>query len=168
MRIESLEIGKLLWCINLKAHNDCIFIPSNTIMYQRFISILIKKLDDAINLKSYYFLEVVYILAIYVDFPDWWISYGYILFFWALDDAYVTYISFRMILKVHSSLEQKRILIVDNFSKKIKVSRQLNWHKVPLNLQKIFVVSTKLLTSPADLLRESEHKLHLVGKFIFE
>ena len=75
---------------------------------------------------------------------------------------------FRMILKVHSSLEQKRILIVDNFSKKIKVSRQLNWHKVPLNLQKIFVVSTKLLTSPADLLRESEHKLHLVGKFIFE
>ena len=75
---------------------------------------------------------------------------------------------FRMILKVHSSLEQKRILIVDNFSKKIKVSRQLNWHKVPLNLQEIFVVSTKLLTSPADLLRESEHKLHLVGKFIFE
>ena len=75
---------------------------------------------------------------------------------------------FRMILKVHLSLEQKRILIVDNFSKKIKVSRQLNWHKVPLNLDKIFVVSTKLLTSPADLLRESEHKLHLVGKFIFE
>ena len=36
-------------------------------MYQRFISILIKKLDDAINLKSYYFLEVLYILAIYVD-----------------------------------------------------------------------------------------------------
>ena len=75
---------------------------------------------------------------------------------------------FRMILKVHLSLEQKRILIVDNFLKKIKVSRQLNWHKVPLNLDKIFVVSTKLLTSPADLLRESEHKLHLVGKFIFE
>ena len=75
---------------------------------------------------------------------------------------------FRMILKVHLSLEQKRILIVDNFLKKIKVSRQLNWHKVPLNLQKIFVVFTKLLTSPADLLRESEHKLHLVGKFIFK
>ena len=28
-------------------------------MYQRFISILIKKLDDAINHKSYYFLEYI-------------------------------------------------------------------------------------------------------------
>ena len=99
-------------------------------MYQRFISILIKKLDDAINLQNYYFLEVLYTLAIYVDLAVVFRIDEYVMdtyYFFELLMMHMSQILvFRMILKVHSSLEQKRILIVDNFSKKIKVSRQLN------------------------------------------
>ena len=92
-------------------------------MYQRFISTLIKKLDDAINHKSYHFLEALYILAVFRI--DEYLMDTY--YFFELLMMHMSHILvFRMILKVHSSLEQKRILIVDNFLKKIKVSRQLN------------------------------------------
>ena len=80
-------------------------------------------------------LEVLYILAVYVDlnvcrdFDNHGISKYLMDTYYFLGPLmmHMSHISvFRMILKAHLSLEQKRILIVDNFLKKIKVSRQLN------------------------------------------